>query len=788
MTEQRIPPGFERRREDERLITGRGQYVDDLRPPTGRPDALYMAVVRSPHAHARIGAMSAAQASAVPGVVAITMGNELAGNMPLLESFPVPGGKQTDRRPLAIDTARYIGDPVAIVLAETSYAAADARLLVQIDFEPLPAVTDPEEALRPDAPLLYPEIGANEIYRMPFGAENIDAAIAQASGTINLRLVNQRLAASPMEPRGCMFDYISETGQLTAWLSSQSVFGARQALSQSLGIPSTSIHVINADVGGGFGTKVEFLGEELIAAALAVRYGRPIKWIEDRSENLQAQTHGRGQINYVEAAYTPEGRILGMRVRTIADLGAFLIGVAPVLPIFTTQMLCGPYRIEAIAAEIVGVLTNKPPTGAYRGAGRPEATYLVERVVDRVAHELHLDPVEVRRRNLIAPDAFPYSTPTGLVYDSGNYQAALEKAVARADYAGWRARQVERRTHPEQNPLGIGVSSFVEITGGLIPPEGAPQEAATVRILSDGALLLQTGVSTNGQGHLTALAQIVAQVFDVPGSRVSVELNDSALPGYSLGTFGSRVTQFSGSATLLAAQAARDKAVKLAADRLEASPDDLVVVDGRISVRGMPSRNVELAELARAVEEQPDLIEHEPPNPANGASIEGLAAWRSFTPPGLTFSSGSHAAVVEVDRDTGEVHILSYVAVDDCGRVVSHYLAEAQAHGALAQGIGQALFEEVLYDQDGQILSGTLLDYALPKASQLPTFECDSVETPAPGNPLGAKGIGEAGAIAAPPTIVNAVLDALAPLGITAIDMPLRPEKVWTLMRAASSS
>ncbi|HEU0027402.1 MAG TPA: xanthine dehydrogenase family protein molybdopterin-binding subunit [Ktedonobacterales bacterium] len=788
MTEQRAPAGFERRREDERLITGRGQYVDDLHSPSGRPDPLMMAVVRSPYAHARIGVIATERAAAVSGVVAVHTSQELAGQLPPLPGAPLPGAKQTERRPLATDIARYVGDPVAVVLAENRYAAADARLLVEVAYEPLPAVSDPEDALRPDAPLLYPELGANEVYRAPVGGGDIAAAFAQASGVVKLRLVNQRLAASPLEPRACMFDFNPETGELTAWVSSQSIFGARETLAKSLGIPPASIHVINADVGGGFGTKTTFLGEEIVAASLAMRYGRPIKWIEDRSENVRAQVHGRGQINEVEAAYTADGRVLGLRLRTIADLGAFLFGISPMLPFFTARMLCGPYRIEAVGAEIIGALTNKPPTGPYRGAGRPEATYIVERVMDAVARALRLDPVEVRRRNLLAPDVFPYSTPTGLVYDSGNYQAALDKALALADYAVWRERQRERRERHERNLLGIGVSTFIEVTGGPMAAEGAPQEAATARILPDGTLLVQSGVATNGQGHFTAFAQIAAQVFRAPASSVVVQMNDSALPGYSVGTFGSRVAQTTGSAVLLAAEAVREKAVNLAADRLEAAPDDLEVADGRIAVRGVPSRSVALGELARAVEERPELIEREAPNPANGAPIEGLAAWRSFTPPGATFTSGAHVAVIEIDGETGETRILRYVAVDDGGRIVNHYLAAAQAHGSLAQGISQALYEEIVYDQEGQIVSGSLLDYALPKASQLPRYELDAVETPAPGNPLGAKGVGEAGCIAAPPTIVNAALDALAPLGITAIDMPLRPEKIWALMRAADSN
>ncbi|HEU0028183.1 MAG TPA: xanthine dehydrogenase family protein molybdopterin-binding subunit [Ktedonobacterales bacterium] len=793
MAERHAPkgfePGFARRREDERLITGRGQYVDDLRSPAGRPEPLIMAVVRSPYAHARIGAVQTGQASAVPGVVAVHSGRELAGALPVLASAHTASGARIEWRPLAIDTALYAGHPVAAALAETGYAAADARALVEVEYEPLAAVTDAEQALAPSAPVLYERVGSNELYRIPVNGGDIEAAFARADGVVKLRLVNQRLAASPMEPRACMFDFDPETGQLTAWVSSQGVFRVRLDLAEALHIPSASIQVINADTGGAFGTKIGLLGEEIVAALLAVRYGRPVKWIEDRSENIQANVHGRAQINDIEAAYTADGRVLGLRVRIFGDLGAFpgheILRTPEMFQARSARWLNGPYRFEAISAEVFGALTNAVPVGAYRGAGRPEATYMLERVMDAVARELKLDPVDVRRRNLLTPDMFPYTTPTGSVYDSGNYQAALDKALELVDYSSWRSRQRERRARGERNLLGIGVATFTETSGGRFGPADGPQEAATVRIMPDGTILVQSGVASNGQGHFTSFAQIAASVFAIPGDRVTVHMGDSALPGFSIGTFGSRVTQIAGSAVLLAAEAAREKAVKLAADRLEAAPDDLVVADGRITVRGVPSRGVELGELARAVEAQPQLIEREAPNPANGAPIEGLAAWRSFTPPDTTVGSGAHIAIVEVDGETGETRILRYVAVDDFGRVLNHHLAEAQVHGSLAQGIGQALYEEIAYGPDGQIVSGSLLDYALPKASQLPRYELGNVETPAPGNPLGAKGVGEAGTIAAPPTIVNAVLDALAPLGVTSIDMPLRPEKVWALMRKA---
>lgn len=781
-----IPAGLERRREDMKLITGRGYYVDDLRPPEGRPPALSMAVVRSPYAHATIKSIQLDAARALPGVVAAFTGAELVSEMAPVNAFTQPDTRKPDRRPMALGRARYVGDSVAIVLAENPYTAIDARDLVEIDYEPLPAVTDPEKALAPDAPRLYDEFDSNIASRSQLSGGNLQDAFKRADRTVRLRLVNQRLSPSSMEPRVCMFDYDTASGQLTAWLSSQAVYRAREILVGALGIDRSQIRVHNAEVGGGFGAKTNLVGEEIVAAALSVKLGRPVKWVEDRSENLQAQTHARGQINYVEAAFQNDGRLLALKVRTIADLGAFLSGATAMVPNLTQSMLCGAYRVEAVDSEIIGVFTNKIPTTAYRGAGRPEAAYILERVMDQIARELKLDPVEVRRRNFIPPDAFPYETVTGIRYDSGDYEAALDKGISLLNYAGWRVRQQNRLQASSPKLLGIGISTFVEISGDSRPIPNAPREAATVRIRRDGSILVQSGVSTNGQGHFTAFAQIAANVFQIPASRVEVQMNDSLLPGYSIGTFGSRTTQVAGSTVLLAAEAAREKALKLAAQALEAAPDDLVMEDGKVMVRGVPARVVELGELARMVEERPELIEREAPNPVNGTPIEGLAAWRDFAPEGAGFSSGAHLAVVEVDTDTGETKILTYVAVDDCGRVLNRYLAEAQVHGALAQGIGQALYEEVVYDNEsGQLLTTTLMDYALPIADQLPSFVTANVETPSPRNPLGAKGVGEAGCIGGPPAIVNAVLDALAPLGITAIDMPLRPEKVWALVNAA---
>jgi carbon-monoxide dehydrogenase large subunit len=788
----------ERRREDERLITGTGHYVDDIRLPAGRPAALHLAVVRSIYAHAEINSINLEAARALPGVVAAFAGEELVRDMPTIAAVPVPGLKMPQRRPLAVGRARYVGDPLAVVLAESRAIAADALDLVEVDYTPLPSVADPEAAMQADAPLLYPEFGSNVAMRAQPSGGDVEAAFAQAAHTVRLRLVNQRLAPASLEPRACLFDFDPASGQLSAWLSSQAVYRAREMLATFLGIDRARIHVQNAEVGGGFGSKTNFPGEEVIAAALAVRLGRPVKWLESRSENLQTQTQGRGQINEVEAAFQSDGRLLGLKVKTIADLGAFLFGISAMIASGgTTSLLSGAYTLGAFEHQVVGVFTNKVPTAPYRGAGRPEAAYIIERVMDAIAQELQLDPVEVRRRNFIAPDAFPYRSVTGLNYDSGNYPTLLEEALQLGDYQGWRAKQRERRAQagqgvaPVSSPagagslplLGIGLATFVETTGGSFP--GPVQEAATVRIRADGSILVQSGVSTTGQGHVTTFARIAAQVFGLPEERVEVRLNDSALPAYSFGTFGSRVAQIGGSAVFLAAQTAREKAVQVAAHVLEAAPADLLLADGQVQVRGAPSRAVTLGDLARRVEEQPELMEHDAPNPVNGAPIEGLAAWRDFAPSGQTISAGAHIAVVEVDAETGEVRVLQYVAVDDCGRVLHHTLAEGQIHGGLAQGIGQALYEEARYDDNGQPLSGTLLDYALPTAQQLPTFTTGLLETPSPLNPLGAKGVGEAGTIGAPPAIVNAALDALAPLGVKSLDMPLTAARVWSAIQSA---
>ncbi len=788
MNNMPIPEGSGRRREDYPLITGRAHYVDDLRAGKERPAALHMVVVRSPYAHAEIQAIHLEDAQALPGVVAALPASELVETMPAMEGIPVPRKLNRPlRKPLATQRVRYVGDPVAVIVARDLAVALDARDLVDVDYVPLPAVVDPEEALVPDAPVLYEEFGSNLAFNTQVGGGDIEAAFAQAAHVTHLRMVNQRVAPCSLEPRGCLFDFDPASGELRAWLSSQAIYTARNTLATFLGLSREKIRVFNAEVGGAFGSKSAFVGEEIAAAALAVRLGRPVKWIESRSENLQAQTQGRGQINYIEAAYQADGRLLGLKVRSIGDLGAFLANTTTMVPVGTASMLNGPYRIQAIESQVIGVFTNKVPTGAYRGAGRPEAAYILERTMDRIAQETSLDPVEVRRRNLITPESFPYSSLLGIQYDSGNYQAALEKVVELSDYAGWRAKQQEMRQQGNSRLLGIGLATFIEISGGAMGGPGMPREAATVRVRRDGSILVQSGVATNGQGHFTTFAQVAAAVFAVLDSQVEVQMNDSALPAFGIGTFGSRTAQISGTAVHLAAEAAREKVLRLAALQLEAAPSDLDVANGQVCVRGVPTRAISLGKLATMAEEQPELIEHEKPNPVNGALIEGLAAWSDFSPTNATVCSGAHLAVVEIDAETGEIHILQYVAVDDSGTVLHHHLAEAQVHGALAQGIGQALYEETVYSQDGQVLSATLMDYTLPNTQQIPAFLTAFVETPSPINPLGVKGIGESGATGAPPAIVNAVLDALAPLGIRTLDMPLKPERIWAKIAAAQA-
>ncbi|HEU5376175.1 MAG TPA: xanthine dehydrogenase family protein molybdopterin-binding subunit [Ktedonobacteraceae bacterium] len=773
----------EKRREDPGLITGRTRFVDDIRIDPERPGMLHMLVVRSPYAHARIEQIETAAARTAHGVVAVITGKDLAGKVKPMAGVEIPGLKRVPRLPLAVDKTRYVGEPVAVILAESRVEAVDASDLLDMDYTPLPAVTDVEEAVRAEAPLLYEELGTNIAFTRSRRSGDVDKIFRQAEHITSLRLVNQRLAPASMENRGCLFDYDASSGEFYAWTSSQVVYRVKGVLAHYLDLPPERIHVRNAAVGGAFGAKTQFVGEELVAAWLALQHGRPVKWIEERSENLQAQAQGRGQLNYLQVAFQSDGTLSGFKIRTLADLGSFNNGIAVNFPVRTSDMLIGPYLVAAVESTVECIYTNKPPSTAYRGAGRPEATYILERTMDQIARELGLDPAEVRRRNFITPQLFPYQTVTGLHYDSGNYPALLTRLLQISEYQQWREEQRKRRTDGSTRRLGLGLATFTEVSGDEGAMPGSAREAALVRVQPDGSILVQSGVAHNGQGHYTLFAQITAEVFGMPVERVEVEMNNSDLPVYSIGTFGSRITQVGASVVLLAAEAARAKTLQMAAYILEAAPADLELAHGQVAVRGAPQRSIELGELARLVEEHPELLVGEEGESTSQPRPEGLAAWRDFTPDGAAWSSGAHLAIVEVDTETGDVEILQYFAVDDCGRVLNHVLAEAQLHGGLVQGIGQALFEEIVYNREGQPLSASLIDYALPLAKELPTFTTAFIETPSPTNPLGAKGVGESGTIGAPPAIVNAVLDALAPLDISQIDMPLKRERVWELLQ-----
>ena len=755
-----------RRREDPDLITGRALFVADLQ----LDDMLHMAVVRSPFAHARIRDIDAQAALAIEGVVAVLTAKDVHPH--LRAPLPMVIGPEEyellrwpKRYPLAEGKVRYVGDPVAVVVAQDPYTAADAVEQVRVDYEPLPAVTDPEAALRDDAPRLYEEWEDNLAHRAVVRGGDVERAFDEAEVTVQLRLINQRLIPNPMEPRAVAARYDADVERLTVWTTTQIPHGVRGALSKALDMPPDRVRVIGPNVGGGFGAKANMYPEEMLVPFLARRLGRPVRWVASRTEDYLATSHGRDQISEIALAADAEGRVLGLKLRLIADLGAHYFRVTPYPSVHTIHMICGPYRIRNVHAEALGVFTNKVPTEPYRGAGRPEAIYLIERAMDALADELGLDPAEVRRRNYIPPDAFPYTTPTGLTYDSGDYARALEQALERIDYAAWREEQARRRREGGKL-LGIGIASYIEICGF------GPWETGSVTVEPDGSVTVRAGSMPNGQGHITTWSQIAAEVLQVPLEQVTVKLGDTAEVPRGIGTFGSRSTPVAGSAVMVNAQTVRDKALQIAAHLLEAAPPDVVLRDGAFHVRGVPQARVTWEEVARAAYagELPEGME------------PGLSSEERFKPPGETYPFGTHVCVVEIDPDTGAIAILRYLTVDDCGRVINPMIVEGQIHGGAAQGIGQALYEGAVYDEAGNLLTGSLMDYALPKASQLPSFETHRTETPTPLNPLGAKGVGEAATIGSTPTVVNAVVDALSHLGVRHLDMPLTPQRIWQVL------
>jgi len=765
-----------KRKEDPRLVSGTSTYVDDV----VLPGMLHMAVTRSMHAHARIKRIDTSKAQRLPGVVAVVTGEEVAAHCGLIPcAASLPNMKRAQRHLLATNKVRFVGEPVAAVVAESKYIARDAADLIEIDYEPLPVVVDPEKAMDPASPRLYEEFSDNIAFNFFFESGNTEEAFKKADVIVKERLINQRLAPVTMEPRGVVAAYRIPDNELVVWCSTQTPHGLRTLLANMLQVPENQTRVIAPEVGGGFGCKIDLYAEDGLVGYLAKKTGRPVKWIEGRRENIAATIHGRDQIDDVELALKKDGTILGMRVRAIADLGAFLSFFTPMIPTLTGLLAPGCYKVPALKFDQVGVLTNKMATDAYRGAGRPEATYLIERIMDVAAQKLKMDPAEIRRKNFPQPSEFPFKTSGGVIYDSANYEAALDLALKKANYEGLRQKQAELRKHGKY--MGIGLSSYVEIcsAGPSHAVGGGGWEAGTVRIERTGKVSVLTGVSPHGQGQETSFAQIVADEFGIePDDVVTIHGDTGRVPS-GIGTFGSRGTSVGGTAVYLAAQDLKEKMKKIAAHLLEATPDKIEFGIGKLLVKGNSGRSINFKDVVTVAYNAVKLPRGMEP---------GLEATRFFEPSNFTFPFGTHVCVVEIDEETGEPRITKYVAVDDCGNVINPLLVEGQIHGGLVQGIGQALHEEVVYDENGQLLTGSLMDYAIPRAHDFPEFELDRTVTPSPVNPLGLKGVGEAGTIGSTPAVVNAVVDALAPFGITHIDMPVRSEKIWRILKGRKAS
>ena len=772
-----------KRTEDPRLIKGLAHYVDDI----GLPGILHVAFVRSLYAHARINGVDTSEALQAPGVVAVYTGKDIATKVgPVPCAAALPDLKVPDYRVLATEKALFVGHPIAAVVATDKYAARDAVDLISVDYEELPAAVDVETAAQ-GGPVIHDTFGDNIAYKFTSGEGDIEAALRSADRIVTQRMVHQRLAPIAMEPRGVLARYFPGEEELTIWSSTQIPHLLRTQLAIMIGFAENKLRVITPEVGGGFGSKLNVYAEEALLGWISMQLGKPVKWIESRRENVQATIHGRAQVGTVEVGCKDDGTITGLRYNVFADLGAYLQLLTPAIPTLTGLMLSGAYRIPAIQMNVTGVFTNKMSTDAYRGAGRPEATYVVERVMDIVAAELKMDPVEIRRKNFPAATEFPFHTATGLDYDSGNYQAALDKALGMSGYEKLRADQVTARA--EGKLMGIGMSSYVEICA-LGPSQAMPAggwESATVRIEPTCKVTVMTGASPHGQGQETSFAQIAADEIGVNLNDITVIHGDTGVVQYGIGTFGSRATAVGGTAVLIAIQKLIEKATKIAAHMMQVDAAKVTFHEGVFSMAAAaaaagdsststaPVRtSVSIQEVALAAHVAKEI----PPD-----TEPGLSATYFFEPKNFTFPFGTHICVVEIDKETGATKILRYIAVDDCGKVINPLLVDGQVHGGIVQSIGQALYEEVVYDEQGQLITGELMDYALPKASQIPWLETDRTETPSPVNPLGVKGVGEAGTIGATPAIVNAIVDALSPYGVKHLDMPVRPEAVWKIVR-----
>jgi len=765
-----------KRREDPRLIRGLASYTDDLKLPR----MVAAAFVRSQYAAGRIRAIDTTRARTRPGVIAVYTFDDLRGSIgPTPCIVSLPEGRQVTHPVLADGTVRYVGQPIAVVVAEDRYMARDAALEVEVDIEPTPAVAEAEAALAPGAPRVYAHLPDNVCNTSTNQDPKTDALFAEADGTVKLRLVNQRVAPVSMEPRAVLAQWEEGLQKLTVWTSTQMPHGAKHQLAMCLDIPEFRIRVIAPEVGGGFGCKIPTYPEECVLPWIARRLRRPVKWAETRTENLLNTTHGRGHVEYVEACYRKSGEVPALRLKTVAEVGAYPSMVGPAIPSFTPLMVTGCYRLAAVSWEIVNVYTNTMATDAYRGAGRPEAAYIIERVMDAVAVATGLDPAEVRRRNFVPREAFPYTSATGNQYDSGDYEATLDHALRLFDYEKARRDQAEARRAGRL--VGIGLATFTEICGFGPSTHADPierrgyWESAEVRVEPTGNAVVMTGTSPHGQGEETAFAQMTADAFGIDIDDIAVLHGDTDLVTHGVGTFGSRSLIVGGTALRMALDKIVAKAKRIAAHHLEVHERDIEFVDGSFAAVGGGPR-IGFREVAMKAHLWNKPVPGEEP---------GLEAVARFEPPANTFPFGAHLCEVEVDRPTGELTLRRYVAVDDVGNVVNPMLVDGQRLGGIIQGLGQAWCEEVRYDDAGQLLSSTLADYAVPRAPMFPRITLDRTCTTTTVNPLGAKGVGELGTIGATPCLVSAVLDALGPLGVRNIDMPLKPERVWRAIREA---
>lgn len=762
-----------KRREDPRLVQGLSHYVDDIK----LVNTLHCTFLRSDYAHADIKSIDTEAAENLSGVVKVITGSDIAGKVGSIPcAAEIEGLKVPDHPALAVDRVRFVGEPIAAVVATDPYIARDALDLIEVEYDELPAVVDLDAAIESDSTVIYDEFDDNIAFTMPLDAGDVDAAFAEADHVVSQRFVNQRLIPNSIEPRGVLAEYLPGEGTLTVWSSTQVPHHLKTILSLLLDLPEQLVRVIAPEVGGGFGSKLNVYPEEAVVAYLATQLRKPVKWIEKRSEGFTTTIHGRDQVDYVDMAVKNDGTITALRAKLLANMGAYHQLLTPIIPVLTYLMMPGAYKIPNIKLELIGVFTNKMATDAYRGAGRPEATHIIERMVDLAAQKLGMDAKEIRFKNFPQPDEFPLEMATGVTYDSGNYQMSFNKALDTVDYASLRARQAELRGQGRY--MGIGIATYAEICGmgPSVGVAGGGWESSTVRIERTGKVTVLTGVSPHGQGQETSFAQIVADEYGISIDDIVIIHGDTGRQPQGIGTFGSRATAVGGAALIIATQQVKEKMAQIAAHMLEANADDLVFEDGNIFVQGSPDSAVTFADVAATAHVAVNLPPEVEP---------GLEATHFFEPSNFTYPFGAHISIVEVDPETGEIDLQRYVAVDDCGNIINPLLVDGQVHGGIAQGLGQAMYEGAVYDENGQLLTGSFMDYAIPKATQVPRFETEHTTTPSPVNPLGVKGVGEAGTIASSPCLVNAVVDALSPFGITDIDMPMTPNRVWQAIQDA---